>query len=96
MLKKKEVLIVFILAVLATLGLSGVDFGIGNTVFQPKYLTRGFGFPLSWNYMGSCLGFACNVDYYAFPFIFNLLFWFLVLVGMRWVYRRFKKKGHKL
>ena len=95
-MKKKEILTIFILALLLTL-LSGFRIKrVGFVSDQPKnipevvspfgYPILGFGFPLTW-FISSPYN---NVLF--MNLIIDHLFWFLVLAGGWWVVKKLKTK----
>lgn len=82
MLKKKELLTIFVLALLVT-GVSGV-FGKG---WPLAYLFVGVGAA------GGLGTGALIIDFDKFHFTLNLLFWFLILVMSFFLFKRLRKRG---
>ncbi|MBL7169554.1 MAG: hypothetical protein ISS48_00870 [Candidatus Aenigmarchaeota archaeon] len=89
-MKKKEILVIFLLALLMTGGICAV--------FMPLLVKREFacGWPLhiSWRMK--------QLDYYDFEFtdglsfLIDFLFWFLILVGGWWIIKKLKIKKRKI
>jgi len=80
-MKRREVLIIFLLAVLVTMGTAVLEMG------ERDYSDHEYGFPVDFLSIGWF--FISEVD--LLPFVSDVLFWFLVLAAGRWAIKRLKK-----
>ena len=84
-MKKKEVLVIFVLAVLVTM----VSWLYNRSPLPTLGVSRGFPFIFYYQSFIFDVGYT-KPEWLLKPFVGNALFWFLVLVGGWWIVKRLK------
>jgi len=99
-MKKKEILVSLILAVLLTL-LSALPqretMVWDNFEKRTGGIVKGFGFPLVWGYWGISAGLSYNIRFQILPLVLDFLFWFLIIFALwqvvKWVKGKYGKSN---